>query len=101
MSLSALSIPGIKLRFAICFVFAALAVAPAAASALTAHEVAGLNSPADGIVVGPDGNIWAAESSTGTVVRMTPGGGVLDRYPRSSRAKAEAEALDQEEAEAR
>ncbi len=81
MSLSALSIPGIKLRFAICFVFALLVVAPAAASALTAHEVVGLNSPADGIVVGPDGNIWAAESSTGTVVRMTPGGGVLDRYP--------------------
>jgi len=74
------SIPEIKLRHAICLVLAALAVAPGSASALTAHEVVGLNAPADGLVVGLDGDIWAAEPSAGTVVRMTPAGQVLAHY---------------------
>ncbi len=56
-------------------------MAPVSASALTAHEVVGLDSPADGLVVGPDGNIWAAEPSAGTVVRVTPAGQVLAHYP--------------------
>jgi hypothetical protein len=54
---------------------------PASASALTAHEVGGLNSPANGLVIGPDGNIWAAEEAAGTVVRMTPSGQILAHYP--------------------
>ena len=60
-------------------------MAPASASALTAHEVVGLNSPANGIVVGPDGDIWAAEEAAGTVVRMTPSGEVLAHYPVGSK----------------
>jgi sugar lactone lactonase YvrE len=43
--------------------------------------VGGLNSPANGIVLGPDGNIWAAEEAAGSVVRMTPSGQVLAHYP--------------------
>lgn len=81
MTLSGRSIPVIKLRFAICLALTTMAVAPTGASALTAHEVVGLDSPANGIVVGPDGNIWAAEEAAGTVVRMTPAGLVLARYP--------------------
>ncbi len=70
MTLSGLSIPWIKLRHAICLALTALAVAPVDASALTAHEVVGLNSPANGVVVGPDGNIWAAEEAAGTGGRV-------------------------------
>jgi streptogramin lyase len=81
MTLSGLSIPGIKFRHAICLVLVALAAAPPGAGALTAHEVVGLSAPADGVVVGPDGNIWAAEKAAGTVLRMTPGGQVLAHYP--------------------
>lgn len=56
-------------------------MSPATACALTAHEVVGLNSPANGVVVGSDGNIWAAEEAAGTVVRLTPAGQVLAHYP--------------------
>jgi hypothetical protein len=39
-------------------------------------------SPAAGIVTGPDGNVWFAETSAGRIGRMTPAG-VLTEFPLS------------------
>jgi streptogramin lyase len=58
---------------------------PASASAFTVQEVGGLNSGTSGVVLGPDGNIWAAEEGAGSVVRVTPSGQVLNRYPVGSK----------------
>jgi streptogramin lyase len=49
------------------------------------QEVGGLNSGTSGIVLGPDGNIWAAEEGAGSVVRVTPSGQVLNHYPVGSK----------------
>ncbi len=45
------------------------------------QEVSGLNSATSGIVLGPDGNIWAAEEFADSVVRIAPSGQVLGHYP--------------------
>lgn len=63
-------------------VMAILAAAlPASAGALVVDSFGGLESAANGVAVGPDGNIWAAEQFSGSVVRMNPAGQVIDRYP--------------------
>ncbi len=49
------------------------------------QEVGGLNSGTSGVVLGPDGNIWAAEEGAGSVVRMTPSGQVLNHFPVGSK----------------
>ncbi len=60
---------------------AVLVLVPASASAFTVQEVGGLNSPASGIALGPDGNIWAAEEAAESVVRVSPSGAILGRIP--------------------
>jgi streptogramin lyase len=53
---------------------------PAAARAATVEDIGGLASPTNGIVLGPDGNLWVSESANGSVVRLTPAGAVLGRF---------------------
>ncbi len=61
---------------------AILFAAPAPASAFFFQDYAGPESATNGLVIGPDGNFWAAEqfSAQGSVVRLSPGGAVLGRY---------------------
>src|SRR5687767_12827813 len=59
----------------------ALLVAPAVAGAYVVQERGGLDSATNGIAVGADGNLWVAEASAGSVVRISPGGQVLQRLP--------------------
>src|SRR4051812_22498122 len=67
-----------------------LAVAAAAALSMAAparaaviQDFSDFQSGTNGIVLGPDGNFWIAEefNAPGSVVRMTPSGQVLNRYP--------------------
>ncbi len=60
---------------------AAALVAVAPASAFLIQEKAGPQSATHGIVLGPDGNFWVVEEFSGSVVRMSPAGEVLGRYP--------------------
>lgn len=60
---------------------AVLALAPASANAFTVQEVGGLSSPASGLALGPDGNIWAAEEAAESVVRIAPSGAIVGRIP--------------------
>src|SRR5215207_2302309 len=62
-----------------------MTISPAAAGALTVEGFGGLESPAAGVAVGPDGNTWAAEQLSGSVVRMSPSGQVINRYPVGSK----------------
>jgi streptogramin lyase len=59
-----------------------LLAAPAPASAFFFQDFAGPESATNGVVIGPDGNFWAAEefSAQGSVVRLSPSGAVLGRY---------------------
>jgi sugar lactone lactonase YvrE len=59
----------------------ALLLLPAVAGAYVVQERGGLNSATNGIAVGPDGNLWVAEAGAGSVVRMSPGGQILQRLP--------------------
>lgn len=52
----------------------------ASAEAAFVQDVSGPQSAANGIVLGPDGNLWVAEEFNGSVVRLTPGGAVVNRY---------------------
>ena len=56
---------------------AALSVTPAQAHVI--DNFAGLQSHTNGIVLGPDGNFWIAESGSATVLRMSPSGAVVGR----------------------
>lgn len=51
-----------------------------AASAFVVQERGILQSFANGITRGPDGNLWAVEQSAGKVVRVAPDGSVLGRF---------------------
>jgi streptogramin lyase len=62
------------LGLALFFVLAA----PAHAEVIQDFQTA---SATNGIAFGPDGNLWVAEQFNGSVVRMSPGGSVLNRYP--------------------
>jgi hypothetical protein len=57
-------------------------VLAAPARAESVQDFMDFQSATDGIVLGPDGNFWVAESdrTPGAVVRMTPGGRVLNRF---------------------
>jgi streptogramin lyase len=57
------------------------ALSPASAGALVVESFGGLESATNGVAVGPDGNVWAAEQFSSSVVRMNPAGQVIDRYP--------------------
>lgn len=57
------------------------AALPTSASAFVVHPVGALESAANGITLGPDGNFWAVEAGAGKVVRMKPDGSVLGRFP--------------------
>jgi streptogramin lyase len=50
------------------------------ARAAVIQDFSGLASATNGIVLGPDGNFWVAEQYSDSVVRMTPGGAVLNRF---------------------
>ena len=58
-----------------------LVMTPASASAFLFQEFGAPASGANGIVLGADGNFWAAEQGVGSVVRMSPSGTVLGHYP--------------------
>lgn len=58
-------------------VFLVLA-APARAEVLQDFQTA---SATNGIALGPDGNFWVAEQYNDSVLRMSPAGAVLNRYP--------------------
>jgi streptogramin lyase len=55
-------------------------VAVPSAQAYIVQERAGLAATTQGIAIGPDTNVWVAESGSGTVARLTPGGDVLQRW---------------------
>src|SRR3954469_5038489 len=50
------------------------------ADAAIIQERGPLLSSTNGISRGPDGNLWVAEEFSGSVVQMTPGGAVLNRF---------------------
>jgi streptogramin lyase len=60
---------------------ALLLLIPSAARAFVAVPIGGFESTTNGIVLGPDGNLWVSEFDHGTVARVTPGGTVLGRFP--------------------
>src|SRR5687767_7581300 len=64
-----------QLPFAVLLVL--LALLPAQASAFVIQDRSGLEAAANGIVLGPDGNLWASETGAGKVVRMKPDGTIL------------------------
>ena len=66
---------------AIGFVSVLLLMLAPPARAGVISERGGLASTTNGIVLGPDGNLWVSEFGNGSVVRMTPAGAVLNRYP--------------------
>ena len=68
-----------RLLAALAVIVASLAPA-APASAFLIQERGGPQSATNGIVLGPDGNFWAAEEISDSVLRMTPGGTVLAHY---------------------
>lgn len=51
------------------------------ASAVVVVPLLGPASGTGGIAVGADGNLWVAEQTAGSLVRMTPSGSVLGRWP--------------------
>lgn len=53
---------------------------PSSASASVFVDLSVLKSPANGMVIGPDGNFWVSEEFSGTVARISPTGTVLQRY---------------------
>ena len=59
----------------------ALLLLPAVAGAYVVQDRGGLLSSTNGLALGPDGNLWVTEYGNGTVVRMTPAGRVLQRFP--------------------
>ncbi len=59
----------------------AAALVPATTQAAVIQQHGGLESAANGIVLGPDGNLWAVEAAAGKVVRMKPDGSILGRIP--------------------
>jgi streptogramin lyase len=59
---------------------AAAALFTSTADAAVIQERGPLLSATNGIALGPDGNLWVAEQFNDSVVRMTPGGTVLNRY---------------------
>jgi streptogramin lyase len=60
---------------------ALVALTPASSQAFALQEVGGLNSPATGIAVNVDGNVWAAEEAAESVVRVSPSGEIVGRIP--------------------
>jgi len=72
---------GSPLRKLLLAALALVALTPAGAQAFAVQEVGGLNSPANGIALGPDGNVWAAEEAAESVVRVSPSGDVVGRIP--------------------
>lgn len=72
---------GSPLRKVLLAALALVALTPAGAQAFALQEVSGLNSPANGIALGPDGNIWAAEEAAESVVRVSPSGSIVGRIP--------------------
>ena len=71
-----------RLRTALLFLLAALALAAPRAARAAPGEVARFPLPAgsvpEGIVAGADGNLWFAEHGSGKVGRITPGGAVTE-----------------------
>src|SRR5687767_7580205 len=59
---------------------AGLLLFAAPAGAATIIPIGGFESGTDGIALGPDGNLWVSETA-GNVVRLSPSGQVLNRYP--------------------
>ena len=55
-----------------------LLAAPAGAASIA--PIGGFQSATDGVTLGPDGNLWVSETA-GNVVRLSPSGQVLNRYP--------------------
>jgi streptogramin lyase len=72
---------GSPLRKVLLAALALVALTPAGAQAFALQEVGGLNSPAAGIALGPDGNIWAAEETAESIVRVSPSGEIVGRIP--------------------
>ncbi len=72
---------GSPMRKVLLAALALVALAPATSQAFTLQEVSGLNAPANGIALGPDGNIWAAEEAAETLVRVSASGQVIGHYP--------------------
>src|SRR4029079_17556473 len=60
---------------------ALLLLIPSAAGAFVFQERGGLASFTNGIALAADGNFWVTEAGNGTVVRMSPAGSVLGRFP--------------------
>jgi streptogramin lyase len=59
---------------------AAAALFTSSADAAVIQERGPLLSATNGIALAPDGNLWVTEEFNDSVVRMTPGGTVLNRY---------------------
>jgi streptogramin lyase len=72
---------GSPLRKVLLAALALVALTPASSQGFALQEVGGLSSPANGIALGPDGNIWAAEEGAETLVRVSPSGQILGHYP--------------------
>src|SRR5829696_9179507 len=58
-----------------------LLLVPAIAGAYVVGEGAVIDGPANGIVLGPDGNFWVAEGGLGQVRRVSPAGATLGTFP--------------------
>lgn len=65
---------------AILSILTAFLLAPATGHAFLVQERGALESAANGIVLGPDGNLWVTEQSSGSVVRLAPDGTVVSRH---------------------
>jgi streptogramin lyase len=50
------------------------------ADAFLIQDHSGLQSGSNGLALGPDGNLWVAEEFSNSLVRMSPDGGVVQRY---------------------
>lgn len=68
-------------RALLLLLLAAPLVHAGAARAAVVQEFGGLASTTNGIVLGPDGNFWVSEFVAGSVVRLSPAGAVLGRFP--------------------
>src|SRR3954469_17567180 len=67
-------------RIMLAALVAAAALFTSTADAAIIQERGPLLSATNGIALGPDGNLWVAEEFSGSVVQMTPGGAVLNRF---------------------